>query len=638
MLSFIRKQAKSWFIKAIMWAVVVGFVGTIFLVYGRGGDDSQGPALAALVDGTAISSREFEVAYRNTLELYRKLYRGSLGRDWEERLNLRAQVLEDMINRRLALREGERLGFSVSETELAQAISQYPAFQEGGRFSERRYRDVLSRSRLNPEQFEESQRQQMLLNKVERLIKDSAVIDEGEMWDYYLLINEKIGVKFFRLSPARFLSQIKPKEELTRYFEANKNSFRTPAKVKIEYMHFSPLRLAKEVKLDKGRVELYYRRNPDEFRRPRRVKLRHILIKTKIDASPLEVEQARRQAEEILKRARKGEDFARLAKRHSKGPEAESGGDLGWFSPGQMTKNFETVAFSLKPGQVAEPLKTDLGFSLIKVDKVDKGGTQPLAKVRTKITDALKLAEGKRRAERVAEEAYALLIQGDEFAAVADNVKAPLKVTPMFSRQGKLEGIEAANFYEAAFSLSQGLFSPIVRTDEGYYLLRLISRVSSRMPKLDEVKSKVLKDYKDEQAEKLAGERAELLLARLKKGENWDKLVAKEGLKTEKSRLFSRSDLFVPQLGSNSDLIKAAFSLTSKEPYPERPFKVNGQFYVFAYDRRELPKRKEFDKVKDSLREQYLLVKREEVWARWLESLKKDARIEVKIDVGEIIR
>lgn len=639
MLTFIRKQAKSWFIKAVMWAVVVGFVGTIFLVWGRGSDDSQAPVMAALVDGRPISSQEFEVTYRNTVELYRRLYRGNLGQDWEERLNLRAQVLEDMINRRLALREAQRLGFSVSDTELAQAIRQYPSFQEGGRFSDRRYRDVLLSSRVTPEQFEENQRGQLMLNKVERLIKDSAVIDEGEMWDYFLLINEKIGIKFFRLSPARFVAQVKPeKEELAQYFEANKDKFSIPARVKVEYINFSNQQLAKEVKLDEGQVEFYYKQNQDEFRSPKRLKLNHILIKSEIDASPLELEQARRQAEEILERARKGEDFALLAKRYSKGPEAQSGGDLGWFSRGQMTKEFETVAFSLKLGQVSEPLKTDLGFSLIKVDKEDKGGTKPLAEVRSNISDKLKMAEARRKAEKAAEEAYALLIKGEKFAAVADKINAPVKVTPLFSRGEKLKGIDAANFYEAAFSLSQGLFSPIVRSDEGYYLLRLVSRTSSRVPELDEVKSKVLKAYQDEQVEKLARQRAELLLARLKKGESWDKLVAGEGLKTERSKLFSRSDLFVPPLGNDPNLIKAAFSLTSKDPYPERPFEVDGYLYVLAYDRRELPKRGEFDKVKDRLREQYLVVKREEGWARWLESLKKDAKIEVKIDVDTVIR
>ncbi|HWS54529.1 MAG TPA: peptidylprolyl isomerase [Pyrinomonadaceae bacterium] len=79
--------------------------------------------------------------------------------------------------------------------------------------------------------------------------------------------------------------------------------------------------------------------------------------------------EARREAEDVLKRARGGEDFEALAKQHSDEPGAsERGGDLGWFGRGQMVKEFEETAFAMKEGDVSDVIETQFGFHVIKVE------------------------------------------------------------------------------------------------------------------------------------------------------------------------------------------------------------------------------------------------------------------------------
>lgn len=95
------------------------------------------------------------------------------------------------------------------------------------------------------------------------------------------------------------------------------------------------------------------------------VSARHILVKTEEDAL------------DIIERLNRGSDFAELAKEKSTGPSGAQGGDLGYFSKGQMVPEFDKVVFELKKGDISEPVKTQFGWHVIKIE--DKRDSKPPA-------------------------------------------------------------------------------------------------------------------------------------------------------------------------------------------------------------------------------------------------------------------
>jgi peptidyl-prolyl cis-trans isomerase C len=131
--------------------------------------------------------------------------------------------------------------------------------------------------------------------------------------------------------------------------------------------------LNKEV-LDKVSVspkesETFFQEHKDKYVQEEAVHARHILIKAAPDASPEDDGKAKNRAQEVLAKAKKGEDFGKLAKQYSEGPSKEREGDLGYFGRGQMVKPFEDAAFSLKVGEISGLVRTQFGYHIIKVEE-----------------------------------------------------------------------------------------------------------------------------------------------------------------------------------------------------------------------------------------------------------------------------
>lgn len=151
-----------------------------------------------------------------------------------------------------------------------------------------------------------------------------------------------------------------------------------------------------KMEVSENDMQLYYKAHKEEFMTPEMVRARHILIKVDKSASEEAKKKAKEKAEEVLKRIKAGEDFAKLASEFSddRGSK-EKGGDLGFFPKGRMTSDFEKVAFSLKPGEVSDVVDTPYGFHIIKVEEKKEAAIESYDKVKNKVREKL-LAEFKK--------------------------------------------------------------------------------------------------------------------------------------------------------------------------------------------------------------------------------------------------
>jgi peptidyl-prolyl cis-trans isomerase C len=141
----------------------------------------------------------------------------------------------------------------------------------------------------------------------------------------------------------------------------------------------------------------FYEQHPERFQQPEAVRASHVLIGLPENADDAARNAARARAEQVLKQARAGTDFAQLARKHSNDASAQRGGDLGFFPRGQMVPPFEQAAFALQPGQISDVVETPFGYHVIKVTERQPGRTVPFSEVTGQIEQYL---QQERRGER----------------------------------------------------------------------------------------------------------------------------------------------------------------------------------------------------------------------------------------------
>ena len=198
------REGSAYFIKGVMLLVVVAFIGTIFVVWGvksTPGDLGR-RGVVATVSGVDIPLDDYQRALRQQMEVYKQLFGDKVDPKMLESLDVKRQVVEQLIRRILVLQYADRKGISVGTQELADEIRRIQAFGGKEGFNRQRYLDVLRANRLTPERFEADLRRGMIERKVEDLIRGAAKLSEAEAREAYRQIHRQFSVETVQLPVA----------------------------------------------------------------------------------------------------------------------------------------------------------------------------------------------------------------------------------------------------------------------------------------------------------------------------------------------------------------------------------------------------------------------------------------------------
>jgi peptidyl-prolyl cis-trans isomerase D len=620
MLKILRKHSKHWVI-----ALVVGAIVVVFIFWGMGSRRAAQSQELAEVYGESIPLATY-YQYANLLEKKARFRRNLTDEDYKA---LREGAQDSLIRLVLLTKAADRMGLTVSDAEVQAAIIRDPAFQHDGAFDPRLYEYFIGRGKNREAEkvaYEKWLRMQLLAAKALETIASFAKVSELELQEYFQLAREAVQVDYLVVNPESFVARAKPTDaELKEYYQKHESEFRVPEKVKVRYLLIRSQDFLSKVEVSPQVIEDYVSDHRSELVHPTVIQVREIFLALPPKASPAAQQQVKQKAEELLKQARQGQDFARLAQSVSQDEARRSqGGNLVSVTHGKKGEAWDKVAFALVPGQVGLA-QTANGFSLIKLEEIQKSEPLPEAEAKARAQDKIKQEKSR---ELAREEAKRLQAEAatTSFQEVASKSKLTPEETPFITQTEPIPGLGAARaFNQEAFSLKAKEVG-LAEVPGGFAVLQDLERKAAYLPTLEEAKDKVGQAASRQEAQKMAEKEAGQLLARLRQGEPLAKVAAQAALPLKDSGYFTRLQGFMQQPLAEP-LTSAAFQLSDKLRYPDKPITWQGKYYLLAFKSRRQPTPEEFQKERENLERRVLEDKRQVILEAWFREEWQRARV-----------
>src|SRR5438445_30100 len=461
--------------------VIAAFVLTSVYVGSMSGGARNRGDVVATVNAEAIPVERYQRRYQAYLDAYSRVYRDRFSPTLAEQLGLPQQAVNDLVQEAVVVQRARAEGLEVSDEELNAQVQAVPGFAENGRFSLARYQDFLRRRGMSASAFEDDVRRGLTRMKVETTVKAGIKVSDAELERAFALRREEVRAAWALVETAPLVAAATVSdEEEAEYLKAHPAEFQLPERRRVQYVTLAPKDFRPQ--LPDAEVEKYYTDHAKEFETPQQVHVAHVLVPVPQTGGSEAEDNARTKVADVIRRAKAGEDFARLAAEISEDPGSKSkGGDLGWISKGEMVPAFEAVAFTLRRGEISpEPVRSPFGFHAIKVFESRAAGKKPLREVAAQIRDRL-AAEAADKAER----AHKVVAETGtkDLAAAARIAGAQTGETARFSRTKPAERLPG-DVQLAALQSPAGTVAGPVKSPQGYYVLKVLERIAPNMADL----------------------------------------------------------------------------------------------------------------------------------------------------------
>lgn len=620
--------------------VLWGIIGVLIIPFaffgvqslqGGGGTD---PTVAE-VGGVKITQSQFQREYQ---ERYQELARHmgpNFRADEVPREQLRADALKNLVEREVLKQYTRDTGYRVDDAGLRAWLEAMPYFQDNGRFSADRYKATLAGIGQSPEQFEALQRNQLPQEQLRDAVLESAFVTPREREAEWKLERQQRVFSYVKLEPARFQASVSvTDDQIKQRYEQKKDSYKAPERVKLAYVELALDELPKATAPGSEVLKAIYEAHKDAlFSMPEQRRASHILI-----AFGADKDAAKKKADDLYARLKAGGDFAAAAKANSDDPGSKSkGGDLGWVKRGAMVPKFEAALFAMaKAGDVTEPVETQYGWHLIKLDELKPAQLQPFgdAAVQKQLLDVYQQQDAITRFNDMSAKLDQLSFENSaSLDPVAKALGLTVKTTDWFTRKGGQDLASNQAVIAEAFApalIQDGENSKPIRLDAQHLVVvRKAEYEAPRQLQLAEVSEPIRGELRDEAAKAKAQESAAALLKSVEGGQTFEAATKALGLSPASAGAVQRDNKDLPPA-----LVDAAFKLprpaAGKLGYGQTPLD-NGDIAVIALSAVNDPQLQSTDK--DSIESSATQLRNARAGAEFTayrEALKKQVKVEVK--------
>ena len=567
MLRGIQKATSTWLGKAVL-AVIMGFLIVSFAIWGIGDIfHGFGANSVAKIGGTDISIEQFRQFYTDKLQQLGQQLRRPITPDQARGLGLDQRFLGQMLAEAALDEEARNLRLGLSDKTIAARIMDDPNFKGlNGQFDRGRFEQIIRNAGFSEQRYVAEQRNVLLRRQIAQSVSGDLTVPKTMLEAVNRYQNERRSIEYVVLGDAQAGNIPEPSaEELAKYFDERKTTFRAPEYRKATLLALTPAELAKPDAIPDADAQAFYEQRKDSFGVAEKREVRQIVFPKAEDAAA---------AEEKIK---KGATFDDIVKERGLNP-ADT--NLGLVTKrGIIDPAVADAAFSLQSGQVSAPIKGTFGTVLVTVGKIEPGSQKTFEEVASEIKQQLaeqrarneindlrdKIEDERAGGSTLAETAKKLNLKATEIEAVDRSGRAP-DGNPVAAIPRSPDAIGAV------FGSDVGIDSEALQLPDGGFLYYDVTGITrSRERTLDEVKDQVIARWRAEELAKRLKATADDMLGRLKGGKSSDG-KANEALS-------------LAQLASENGLqVQTAFGLQRGQPAAGLPASVSDAVFKTGKD------------------------------------------------------
>ncbi len=468
-----------------------------------------------------------------------------------------------------------------------------------------------------------------------------------ELWQQFLITDEKVKIDYVKIPLAEVEKSIEVTDDvLARYFEEHKEKYRVPEQYIFSYIKQTIDDFGTTITVTSEEIQKYYEENLDRYKIPKRVKARHILVKVPPEADVNTVDQLRRKAEDLYNRARQGESFEALADQYSDEyvtdddtTVTKNGGFMGWISSySRRIYGDELVNRILaieNAGEITPPIRTNIGFEIVKAEEIIPERTQSLDEVKSAIQSSLFSQHCKDFIAQKASELSVELYKYTNISALAKQLQkeealtSPVKAGEYFFPEiGNL-----MSFKSAINDMVQTKEIEIFPLTQYFVIMQIKEIIPSHIPELEAIRDEVTEDYKFERAKELAKQIAEKIKKSvIDTGTTITAVAELQQFPLKSSDYFTRENL-PPELGQIPNFSR--FTLETKPgeimiSESMGPGNKTEAYIVWIMKDKQSPSLEEFKKAIPRLERELIQIKRMAILNEYL----ADAVIQVKVHIN----
>jgi peptidyl-prolyl cis-trans isomerase D len=557
-----RLESQKW-----LTYVVLGALAVIFAAWGAYGVVNLsfgGATYAAKADGDEISIQDARNAWQRQQAQWQQRFGGDIPA--QEKSILQDQMLESMVRDLLVTQRAHNLGYRVSDDDLIKAIQAVPRFQIAGQYSPDAAKLVLSQMGVSLPEFETEMRSSLQREQLEGAIGESDFATPREVDRMRSLQDQQREVRYALLPADKFGADAKIDDAAVQaYYKAHAKDFMTPETAHIQYGDLRLGEVAAQQTVSDEDLHAAYDKNKSKYVEPERRKAAHILIAVadqKEDAAALKL------AQQVLAEAKAGKDFGQLAKQYSKDSgSADKGGELDPATREDLDKPFADALFSMKPGEITGPVKTQYGYHIIKLEEIEPGHTRTFDEARPELEAELKRDRAGDRFGEIQEQLQTKLQDpGTSFDDLAKEYHLQTGDLPQFQRgpgTGPLAGVQPAQdlvFGDSALGVGKA-GGPVLAGEDRLIIIKVLDRKQPQLKPLAEVRDGIVADLRKQAGTDAALKAAQAATAKLDAGASFDEVTKELGVTAEPAKFISRGEASVP-----AQVLSVAFSASKPAP------------------------------------------------------------------------